>query len=481
MINDAQIEDIQEDILSIEDAIESENNWMQDDIIAIEDSLEDNIKETLILKETIKGIKVNAKSIKSNTKKMSSLDKKTNDRIESWLKSTTDSINRLKENAATSVINTKDSIDKIKKEMLEKADSEQVKEAFEQIHEVIEKFSTSKKESVTVFWGSKKWTTRLRGVWVPSDTIWDKDNYYLDTSNWSIYIKDNTRVIIYTVVDTTPWWSDWHIQYNNDGSFWGDSSFTWSAADKELELIEWTIILNANTWGARQKTRIYQATDELNPWTEALYIAPEVWWTRIFLGTPNAKSVLALKNCTAINNAPVYSSWGFTLWTWWASHWIWRNVQNNVELRVSWPWWNMKFYTNLAGSFWPRSNLAMIIKQLGDVWIWIEDPEGKLHIVTDISNKVWLIIEWVQNQTWNLLEFRNSDWDIISSFSSDWILHTNAIITNELSADPADPAEWNNVQRQSDGTGSWDDGDIMMKITAWGVTKTTTLVDFSAL
>jgi hypothetical protein len=56
-----------------------------------------------------------------------------------------------------------------------------------------------------------------------------------------------------------------------------------------------------------------------------------------------------------------------------------------------------------------------------------------------------------------------------------------AIITNELSTDPADPAEWNNVQRQSDGTGSWDDGDIMMKITAWGVTKTTTLVDFSAL
>jgi hypothetical protein len=56
---------------------------MQDDIIAIEDSLEDNIKETLILKETIKGIKVNAKSIKSNTKKISSLDKKTNDKIES--------------------------------------------------------------------------------------------------------------------------------------------------------------------------------------------------------------------------------------------------------------------------------------------------------------------------------------------------------------------------------------------------------------
>lgn len=33
---------------------------------------------------------------------------------------------------------------------------------------------------------------------------------------------------------------------------------------------------------------------------------------------------------------------------------------------------------------------------------------------------------------------------------------------------------------QSDGTGSGDDGDIMIKITAGGTTKTITLVDFSA-
>ena len=32
----------------------------------------------------------------------------------------------------------------------------------------------------------------------------------------------------------------------------------------------------------------------------------------------------------------------------------------------------------------------------------------------------------------------------------------------------------------SDGTDSGDDGDIMIKITAGGVTKTVTLVDFSA-
>tara|TARA_R110000823_G_C15942566_1_gene500610 strand:+ start:830 stop:2197 length:1368 start_codon:yes stop_codon:yes gene_type:complete len=49
----------------------------------------------------------------------------------------------------------------------------------------------------------------------------------------------------------------------------------------------------------------------------------------------------------------------------------------------------------------------------------------------------------------------------------------------ELTADPADPAEGKHVQWQSDGTGAGDDGDIMLKITAGGVTKTITLVDFS--
>ena len=60
--------------------------------------------------------------------------------------------------------------------------------------------------------------------------------------------------------------------------------------------------------------------------------------------------------------------------------------------------------------------------------------------------------------------------------------HINGAITqNELSADPADPAEGSTVQWMSDGTGSGDDGDIMVKITAGGVTKTATLLDFSTL
>ncbi len=57
---------------------------------------------------------------------------------------------------------------------------------------------------------------------------------------------------------------------------------------------------------------------------------------------------------------------------------------------------------------------------------------------------------------------------------------TGAFLSNELSADPPDPSEGQNVTWQSDGTGSGDDGDIMMKITAGATTKTITLVDFSA-
>jgi len=51
----------------------------------------------------------------------------------------------------------------------------------------------------------------------------------------------------------------------------------------------------------------------------------------------------------------------------------------------------------------------------------------------------------------------------------------------ELSADPADPPEGHWVTWMSDGAGSGDDGDIMVKIKAGGVVKTTTLVDFSAI
>lgn len=58
---------------------------------------------------------------------------------------------------------------------------------------------------------------------------------------------------------------------------------------------------------------------------------------------------------------------------------------------------------------------------------------------------------------------------------------SNAVLLVEKSADPSDPTEGKSVIWQSDGTGSGDDGDIMIKITAGGVTKTGTIIDFSTL
>ena len=57
----------------------------------------------------------------------------------------------------------------------------------------------------------------------------------------------------------------------------------------------------------------------------------------------------------------------------------------------------------------------------------------------------------------------------------------SSLTLNEQVADPVDPIEGQSIIWQSDGTGSGADGDIMIKITAGGVTKTGTLVDFSAL
>ena len=49
----------------------------------------------------------------------------------------------------------------------------------------------------------------------------------------------------------------------------------------------------------------------------------------------------------------------------------------------------------------------------------------------------------------------------------------------EKSADPDAPAEGTAVMWMSDGTGTGDDGDILIKIQAGGETKTFTVVDFS--
>ena len=59
-------------------------------------------------------------------------------------------------------------------------------------------------------------------------------------------------------------------------------------------------------------------------------------------------------------------------------------------------------------------------------------------------------------------------------------VHGSTLALKEKSSNPPNPAEGNSYIWMSDGTDSGDDGDIMVKITAGGVTKTVTLVDFSA-
>lgn len=58
---------------------------------------------------------------------------------------------------------------------------------------------------------------------------------------------------------------------------------------------------------------------------------------------------------------------------------------------------------------------------------------------------------------------------------------TNPLTFTEQSADEGNPSEGNFVIWQSDGVGSGDDGDVLIKVTAGAVTKFVTLVDFSAV
>ena len=71
--------------------------------------------------------------------------------------------------------------------------------------------------------------------------------------------------------------------------------------------------------------------------------------------------------------------------------------------------------------------------------------------------------------------------DTVSISGDGTLLLFNLLHLQEQSADPDDPPEGMAVLWQSDGTAAGDDGDILIKITAAGSTKTATLVDFSGV
>jgi hypothetical protein len=60
-------------------------------------------------------------------------------------------------------------------------------------------------------------------------------------------------------------------------------------------------------------------------------------------------------------------------------------------------------------------------------------------------------------------------------------IFSGGITQSSLSADPSDPSTGNSVQWLSDGSGSGDAGDVMVKINVGGTTKTATLIDYSAI
>ncbi len=60
-----------------------------------------------------------------------------------------------------------------------------------------------------------------------------------------------------------------------------------------------------------------------------------------------------------------------------------------------------------------------------------------------------------------------------------WRARGGAYQFNALSADPPDPGDGEAIMWMSDGTGTGDPGDMLMKITVGSTTKTITLVDFS--
>jgi hypothetical protein len=103
---------------------------------------------------------------------------------------------------------------------------------------------------------------------------------------------------------------------------------------------------------------------------------------------------------------------------------------------------------------WATATLGDIALYYGSAWHFVTPVEGmEIPIADEQSRAMWT----------------GSIWHVASYGLA-------------LAADPPDPPNNMRCVWQSDGTGSGDDGDILMKITdSTGTTKTATLIDFSAV
>ena len=128
------------------------------------------------------------------------------------------------------------------------------------------------------------------------------------------------------------------------------------------------------------------------------------------------------------------------------------------------------------------SQSDVFVDSSGNIGIGEVSPGARLDIKGSTNDGTTNVLQWKDSDSAVLgVITTNGNVGIGTTNPSEKLEVIGAITQRELSLDPADPEEGSNVKWQSDGTGSGDDGDIMMKITAGGVTKVTTLVDFSAL
>ena len=97
-------------------------------------------------------------------------------------------------------------------------------------------------------------------------------------------------------------------------------------------------------------------------------------------------------------------------------------------------------------------------------------------LAAGLANNI-ILADGAGNQRLNITSTGNVG---IGTTAPDTKLHNAGAYTQEpLSSDPADPDAGNSVQWVSDGTGTGDAGDVLLKVNVGGTTKIITLIDYS--
>jgi len=97
-------------------------------------------------------------------------------------------------------------------------------------------------------------------------------------------------------------------------------------------------------------------------------------------------------------------------------------------------------------------------------------------LAAGLANHI-IIADGAGNQRLNITSTGNVG---IGTTEPDTLLHNAGAYTQQpLSSDPADPDAGNSVQWVSDGTGTGDAGDVLLKVNVGGTTKVITLIDYS--